>query len=350
MDNSIQNHGRDQLHAIHAMLASGHASVHLERHTFVLWGLAAAFLILFVPQLFPPDHFTDTFSHMLWQNGFISLVLIGTGILDYRLTNRRRRARDQSLSFVQQQVTKVWWMLIALIVVINIGMNLYGGGSLFYGITLVLIGFGLYIHGLFSRQMLSWGGGLMLLLGLALLAASPEIAKQEWIAASAFGIGLPALAILVNRTAVTTGRRELFLSLLWLGLVLSPATIAINLTHRLSFADWPEVTLQEYRNDAAAAQDQGRIITLPVGTPVPLRIELEGDTLAPMNPPLLTLQVLRPISVPMIAGEVKNRVRIDDGRWRSGHDFRLRDWRVSGQLSAEQGPELNLKLKLLFQE
>ncbi|MEN8177392.1 MAG: hypothetical protein ABFS39_02100 [Pseudomonadota bacterium] len=350
MTTPLQNNGQDQLRSIHNMLASGHASVHLERHTFFLWGLSAAFLILFVPELFSQERFSEPFSRMLWQNSFISLVLIGAGILDYRLTAQRRRARDESLSFVQKQLTKVWWMLIALIVVINIGMNLYGGGSLFYGITLVLIGIGIYIHGLFSRQMLSWGGGLLILLGLALLATSPEINKQEWIAASAFGIGLPTLSILVNRTSVTTGRRELFLSLLWLGLVLSPATVAINLTNQISYADWPEVSLDEYLKGYGTQHDKGLILTLPAGTHVPLNIKLEGDTLAPINQTTLQMQVIRPVSIPIIAGEVENRVRIGEGRWKPGYAYRIRDWQVSSHLAAESGPQLNLSLKLQFEE
>ncbi len=350
MDNaSRHNAGQDQLRAIQAMLAAGHASVHLERHTLFLWGLAAAFLILLVPEFFSQERYSEPFARMFWQNSFISLILIGTGIIDYRLTHQRRRARNESLSFLQQQITKVWWMLIALIVVINIGMNLYGGGSLFYGITLVLIGMGIYIHGLFSRQMLTWGGGLMMLLGLTLLATSPEINEQEWITASAFGIGLPTLSILVNRTAVTTRRRELFLSLFWLGLVLSPASIAVNLTSQISYSDWPEISLHDYRADYGNQREKGLILMLPAGTRVPLNIQLEGDTLSASNQATLQMQVIRPISIPIIAGEAENRLRIGEGRWKPGHDYRIRDWRITSHLTPEQGPELNLNLKLQFE-
>ena len=45
------------------------------------------------------------------------------------------------------QLTKVWWLLVGLIVVISIGMNLFGGGYLFYGIVLALMGLAFYIHG-----------------------------------------------------------------------------------------------------------------------------------------------------------------------------------------------------------
>ncbi|MEN8167635.1 MAG: hypothetical protein ABFR65_09200 [Pseudomonadota bacterium] len=349
MNNTLHDSEQDQLRAIHTMLASGHASVHLERHTFLLWGLSAAFLILAVPELFSRERFTDPFELLVWQNSFISLVLIGTGYLDYRWTHQRRHARDESLSFVQRQVTKVWWMLIALVVVINIGMNLYGGGSLFYGITLVLIGIGIYVHGLFSRQMLTWGGGLMMLLGLALLATTPEIEQQEWIAASAFGIGLPSLSILVNRTSVTTGRRELFLSLFWLGLVLSPASIAISLSSQTNYTGWPEVSLEDYLMGGPPRDGEGLIVTLPAGTQMPLNIKLKGDTFIPADQAVLRMQLIRPLSIPVSTGEVENRLRIGQGRWKSGYAYRIRDWRVTSRLSPAKGPEMDLSLKLQFE-
>ncbi len=42
MNSSSRQRGSAQLQAIQAMLSSGHASIRLERHTFILWGLSAA--------------------------------------------------------------------------------------------------------------------------------------------------------------------------------------------------------------------------------------------------------------------------------------------------------------------
>lgn len=128
MEVNSLNGGRGQLQAIQEMLVSGHASVRMERHTFILWGLAAGGLILLVPRLFSMEQFSDQTQRMWFQNAFISLVLVGVGVLDTVWTWRIRQRRDETLSFIQRQVTKLWWLLIALVVVINIGMNLYGGG------------------------------------------------------------------------------------------------------------------------------------------------------------------------------------------------------------------------------
>ena len=52
MEPNSHSGGGGQLRAIQAMLASGHASVRLERHTFLLWGWVAGGLILLVPHIF----------------------------------------------------------------------------------------------------------------------------------------------------------------------------------------------------------------------------------------------------------------------------------------------------------
>ncbi len=114
----------EQLNAIHAMMESGHRSVRLERHTLVLWGLAAAFLILVVRLIFTPERFPETLQRVLASNLFIAALLTAVGVIDLRLTRRARRQRDETLSFVQVQLTKIWWLLVGLIVLINLGMNL----------------------------------------------------------------------------------------------------------------------------------------------------------------------------------------------------------------------------------
>lgn len=347
MRSQIPTGRNTQLHAIHAMLSDGHRSIRLENHTFFLWGLTAAFLILIVPELFSHQRFPDQSQRILFQNIFISVLLIGAGMLDYRWTRQKREARDESISFAQQQITKLWWMLIALVVILNIGMNVYGGGYLFYGITLILIGLGIYVHGLFSRQMLSWGGGLMIVLGLSLLATSPDISIQEWVGASAFGIGLPALALMVNKTCVTSLRREVVLSGIWFVLVLTPVVLAFNMLNRSSFDGWPQIT---YQDDLAMGLDErkneSRIVNLPAGTHVPVIVHIQGDVLKQLETTTIQMQTTRPVSIAIDDGEVQQMLRILDGRWKSALDYRIHDWVLKGALSSEGSPEVNLSFRL----
>ncbi len=344
------NGGQAQMQAIHAMLASGHASVRMERHTFVLWGLAAGGLILLVPQLFSMERIPDQGQRMWLQNLFISLVLLGTGVLDAVWTARLRRRRDETLSFVQRQVTKLWWLLIALVVVINVGMNLYGGGYFFYGITLVLTGIGIYVHGLFSRQMLTWSGTLQIVLGLVMIAVSPEIAVQEWVAASAFGIGFPAFALMADRTVERSRVRELLLSLVWLALVLVPAFLAITLWQGHRFDAWPRLTWEGYLQQADEGGGRSLVVTLPEGIYVPVTVDVTGDLLQPVTPPEpLMMKTTRPVSLAIDRGRVLGLMRLGEGEWRSGYDYRIERWDARGRLSPTGGPAVDLKFHIAFE-
>ncbi|MEJ2590352.1 MAG: hypothetical protein P8178_02940 [Candidatus Thiodiazotropha sp.] len=347
--NSIDG-GRAQLQAIHAMLASGHASVRMERHTFVLWGLAAGGLILLVPQLFSVERFTDPGQRLWLQNGFISLVLLGVGVLDAVWTARIRSRRDETLSFVQRQVTKLWWLLIALVVVINIGMNLYGGGYFFYGITLVLTGIGIYVHGLFSRQMLTWSGALQILLGLVMIAVSPEIHVQEWVAASAFGIGFPAFALMADRKFERSVSKELLLTLGWLALVLVPAFVAVSLWQGHRFESWPHLTWEGYLQRADASDGESLVVTLPAGTTVPVSVHVSGDLLQPVEQPApVMMQTTRPVGLAIDHGQVLGLMRISDGEWRSGFDYRIERWKAEGKLNPIEGPAVDLNMHVAFE-
>ncbi len=344
------NGGQAQLQAIHAMLSSGHASVRMERHTFLLWGLTAGALILLVPQLFSLERFHDPGQRMWLQNLFISLVLFGAGALDAVWTARIRRRRDESLSFVQRQVTKLWWLLIALVVVISIGMNLYGGGYFFYGITLVLTGIGIYVHGLFSRQMLTWSGTLQIVLGLVMIAVSPEIDVQQWVAASAFGIGFPAFALMVDRTVERSRVQELLLSLVWLALVLVPAFLAITLWPGQRFDAWPQLTWEGYLQQADEGRLDSLVVALPAGIYVPVTLGVTGDLLQPVEQPTpLMMKTTRPVSLAIEHGQVLGMMRLGEGEWRSGNDYRIERWDARGRLSPTGGPAVDVNFHIAFE-
>jgi hypothetical protein len=342
--------GRAQLQAIHAMLSSGHASVRMEQHTFILWGLAAAGLILLVPLFFPIEDFPDQTQRMWLRNVFISLVLLSAGVLDVVWTSRIRRHRDETLSFVQRQVTKLWWLLIALVVVINIGMNLYGGGRFFYGITLVLTGIGIYVHGLFSRQMLTWSGAIQILLGLVMIALSPDTKLQKWVAASAFGIGFPAFALMVDRTVERSMQRELLLSLGWLALVLLPAFAAISVSHERQFDSWPRLSLNDYLQHVDEKSMEPVIVLLPAGTHVPVSTHIGGNLLQSVEqPPPLMMRTTKPVELAMEQGQVSGIRYGGDGKWHSGKDYRIRNWHVTGAFSPNGEPALELSFQVLFE-
>lgn len=157
-----------QIEAIQSMLASGHRSIRIERHSLVIWGLAGALLCVIGEMLINHQTLPER-----WHRAVAVVVLLGSVIfsacwLDFRKTRALRRSRNETVSFVQGQVYKLWWLLLGMGVLLNFAMVFFGGGYMSYTIWIVLIGLGLYVYGLFSEQALEWGGALLITLAIGM--------------------------------------------------------------------------------------------------------------------------------------------------------------------------------------
>jgi hypothetical protein len=335
-----------QLEAIHAMMASGHRSVRIERHTLLLWGLAAAFLILVVDVIFSKERFPEVWLRSLSANAFIAVVLTGVAIWDYRLTRHARRQRDESLSFVQQQLMKVWWLLVGLIVLINFGMNFFGGGYMFFGVLLAVMGIAFYVHGLFSQQMLSWTGLLLIGLGLASVALKLPYAVMEWLAFFVFGLGLPLLALLLPRTGNdATLQRRMAAALVWLTLVLVPTAIVYEWNRRVARPVAQATELAAFQRQPEAATGL-QVVRLPAGTLVPVQIEISGDVLEGAGTAILPMRLARSIELALRDGELDGRFRVGDDEWKQRlYNLRVHRTELSATLRPADGPRVALKAR-----
>jgi hypothetical protein len=328
------------------MLARGSRSVRMERHTLILWGLAAAFLVVTDKLIFTPEHFPIGWQRALASNAYIAAVLAAIGVWDYRLTRRARHRRDETLPFAQVQLQKVWWLIVALIVVLDLGMNFFGGGYMFYGIVLALLGLAFYVHGLFSEQMRSWVGLLMIALGLVSVALKVPFAVMEWLAIFVFALGMPGLALLLGRAHDSTARRTLFASL-WLALVLAPTVVAAALERAAPAADLPITTIGEYSPTADGTGTDQYVVRLPAGTVVPLRVQLSGDALSVDDEATLPLRLTRDLDVVVKRGRLDKRYRIDGGEWKSIlYNFRVRQLEMTATLTPAQGAAASLKVQV----
>ena len=336
-----------QLEAIHAMMAHGHRSVRLERHTLVLWGLAAAFLILFINAVFTPERFPVVRQRSLAANACIALVLAAVAVWDYRLTRAARRQRDEVISFVQRQLMKVWWLLMGMIVLINLGMNFFGGGYLFFSVTFALMGLAFYIHGLFSERVLSWAGLILIGLGLGSVALKLPYPAIEWLAVCVFGIGLPALGfVLDHKFAHATNSRRLVASALWLALMLLPAAGVYALTQRGDIPPATPVALADYQRRPPPASG-AEIVRIPAGSRVPMHIEIAADALAGDNTVMLPLHLAQPLDIIVQDGQPDGRYRIGAGDWKQiRYNLRVSDVDKSATLTRADGFVMKLRLVL----
>lgn len=339
----------EQLEAIHAMLTSGHRSVRMERHTLVLWGVGGAALILALRVLITPERFPVHWERIAVSTGISALTLLAVGIWDYWLTRRARAARDETLSFIQSQVRKVWWLMVALIVLLNVGMSFFGGGYLFYAIVLALMGIAFYVHGLFSAQMLSWIGLSMVALGLAAIALQMPFALLEWLAICTFGLGLPLLAFLLHWEPANRSARWRAAAMVgWLAVVSTSALACDTLDARGEAPDLPVVTLAAYR--AAGTKPNALpdpvVVRLAAGTEVPVALGITGDGLA-RTQTTVPLKLSEPLDLVVHDGHPTGRYRLGDGPWRGPRlPYRIRDFRLHASVPPGQAPAVSLHFRI----
>jgi hypothetical protein len=310
-------------------------------------GLAAAGLILVTSVIFTHERFPLAWVRAVSTTSFIATVLAAVAYLDFRLVRRNRDLRAKSISFVQLQLTKVWWLLVGLIVLINLGMHFFGGGYMFYSLVLVLMGLALYIHGLFSKQILTLAGVMMILLGLASISLRLPFAVIEWLAIFCFGVGWPLLGLTLNHPVLnqSLNYRSLF-SLLWLSLVTLP-TMAIYKLGGLE--DKPAVKpipLSQFLQQTGSGMTE-EAVTLAAGSTVPLKVELTGDVLEGLNGTILPMLLSRQIDIALKDGKPDGRFRVAESPWKKYiYNYRIRDFSITSTLDRKQGPQVKLKLHI----
>jgi len=338
----------EQIGAIHAMMASGHRSVHMERHTLIIWGLTAAGLILVGTAIFTPERFPVTWVRAISSTIFVATVLALVAYLDFYLMRRKRDLREESISFVQLQVTKVWWLLLGLIVVINLGMNFFGGGYMFYSLVLILMGLALYIHGLFSKQMLSLAGIMMILLGLATISLRLPFSLIEWLTVFCFGLGWPLLGLTLNLSVLThSWKHRIALTMGWLLLVTAPTIAAYKWSSLREAPATKSITLAEYLQQGEQTGMTEQVVVLASGSTVPLQVEVTGDVLTGSNVTTLPMVLSQPIEIAVKGSKPDGRFRVGDGDWKNFiYNYRLRDFSMVSTLDPKHGPLVKLKLHI----
>lgn len=333
----------EQLSSIESMLMEGHRSVRMEIHTLLLWGLGVAFLILFTDDIFHFLSDSKKWIRISAVNAYIAAVLLVIAAVDLHLTRRVRQHRAETISFVQLQVLKIWWFLLALMVLLHIGMALFGGGYLFLGLVMILTGFTFYIHGLFSQQTLSWTGGLFALTGLLATVLKLPHEMMIWLSASAFGLGLPLTAVFLHYLDNRSQRRRILFAFCWIALVLSPLLLGYQTQHHALIPQGPVLSLEQFRQ--MESPQQQAVVHLPADTAIPLTMEMKNQWFS-VEPAQYTVRTLKPMDLVINNGKADGRFRIAENKWLSRRlDFKIEYLRFFSRIDRDQGPNVTLKLQ-----
>jgi len=299
-----------QVETIFAMMSSGHRCIRMERFSLILWGVTGGILCIVTDILFSNVERSQTAVPI-----FLSIVLSGVALVDSFYSRHRRHAKGETFPFVHAQITKVWWLSLAMGVLFTFGSSYFGGFYMVYGAWLFVLGLGLFVHGLFSEQMLEWAGLLILSLGIVPLALNVPYEFSKWLAASVFGLGLPALSFLLDGGRARRSFRRVVQSLLWLLLVLTPPLAAQQFFRNHAPAtiyNLPVVSLQAFKLEKAS--DKSGIVELPAGTRVPVKVAIKGNIFQ-NEETTMPLTLSRPLEISMENGKLSGYFRVAGGEW-----------------------------------
>jgi hypothetical protein len=314
----------EQLQSIQAMLAAGHRCVELERHSLLLWGLVGGGLCAFTDLAINAERFPDNGRRAVALFLWLAAWLGAMSWLDHALTRRVRRARQETLPFAQAQITRAWWMLLALGTLSTFAMFFHGGGDMIYALWTVLLGLGIFFFGLFSRPLIEWIGLAAILLGIAGLASGLPMNGARWLTASCFAIGLPFSGWLTAHIDDSRAGRRVLAVGLWLAMVVVPALAAARLVPTAPTPATPTLRLS-------------------AGTTVPLHIDMDSALVAIPADASIPVRVKRDTEIALTNGQPDGRYRFGDGGWHAIKDgvLYLRIDRIAPRLSDGQ-PEIRM--------
>lgn len=337
-----------QLTAIHAMLSAGHRNLRIERHTLVLWGLAGGALLMLSESILTPMQIPPVEQRALAWLLLLSATIGAVSAADWRLTTRVKRQRDEAWSFIHRQIFKVWWMLMGIGALLTFATFFFGGGYMVCAAWVVLVGIGLYVHGLFSDELVEWVGALAVVIGIASLGFRLDYQATRLIAASVFGVGLPLLAAMLDRCrgGLRPVWRRAALVVVWLLAVLGLPLLAFNagVTAVVSPAA-PTLSLDAFRHGEGAV---GRwVVNVPAGTIVPLQVRVTGDLFREERTLRLPLTLAARLDVGVNDGAPTGDIRLAGEQWQAGdRAVWLRIDGLKAALTAEHGPLVHANIDI----
>ena len=338
-----------QLDAIHSMLSAGHRNLRIERHSLLLWGLAGGALCLFSDNILTLKQFPLLEQRALAWLLLLTVVFGGVGMLDWHLTRRAKQARDEALSFIHRQVLKVWWLLIGMGILVTFAMFFFGGGYMLFPAWLIFIGLGLYVHGLFSEELLEWIGSSTILISVLSLGFHLPLETIKWIAAAVFGIGLPMLALMLDRGRSLSPWKRIAQTLLWSSAVLVLPLVAQHYATAITLPETPAIPLASFLHQSDTSGL--RIVSLPAGALIPVEVEITGNLFDSTVKPVLPLKLSSPLEMMIEDGKLTGAVRTQGGNWLNARDTILINIPgLKAELTPANGPVIRGSLEASFKK
>jgi len=335
----------NQLESIQSMLSYGHKSIHLEKHTLILWGVGIGFLTAFTHDVSSIFYEQGHTLGRIFQISFVAIVLLAITWFDYRKTRAIRAVRDETISLVQRKVTFSIWMIFAFALLLDIYANIYlGGGRKMFGVYLVLGGIVLIMFGLYSERWYRWSGVVLILIGLVIMFMLQPSNTSRLLTASVFTAGGIGIAYL--QPYAVTKVKCVWFSLLWVLGAVVLTTIVYQLDYYLDIKPDQEKVWQwsEYQQ---ANPDGKHVVRISAGNQIPVELTVSGDVFEGKAEADLQLKVSKNIDIEFKNGKPTGIYRIDDGSWFESNDalFTRRFIRQT-IVTDKQGPKLLREIEI----
>ncbi len=310
-----------QLLALQSFLIAGHRPIRFRPGSLVRWGLTFAFLALT----------TDPLIRALWPDSqqplratmtmvWLGSCLAATAYFDWRANQSAAVQADETMPFVQTQVSKVWWLLLAAGVLYTGSSMVFGGGYQVYMVWLALVGLGLFLHGLFAHELIEWTGAGIFLLAILVMVSGLPLAWHRPLVVSCAGLGMPLLGGFVQWRAVpkpNVGRLFGCVAAVLAASVV-PAWIAVQWAQQIRIpTDIPVLSQQEFQQ-RSAPWPHYLALHVAAGTPMVLELDIKGGVLqSAQTVPQMTYTVAQDLDLLLIDGALSQYVRRAGQQWQS---------------------------------
>ena len=313
---------RSHLAELQNLLVAGHRPIQMRPGSLVRWGLAFAWLALTTDPLLRMTGLQGQVAlqaviAMLWLGGGMGL----TGYLDWRANQAAALRAEETLPFVHVQVSKVWWLLLAAGVLYTGSTFFFGGAYQIYMVWLALVGLGLFLHGLFSQELVEWVGGAIFLLALLVLASGLPLSWHRPLVICTSGLGMPLLGWLLHRRVLPVPN---------LGRLMACVSglLAASVLPAMAFMQWSQgqglpqdIPVYTQKALLQLGDDPARwpryvALHVQAGTPIELQLDIQGSVLKPISDGArLTYAVAQDLDFLLIDGKLSHHVRRNGQDW-----------------------------------
>lgn len=339
----------NRLEDIHAMMQKAHNSVRIEPHTFLLIGPAVAAIMMLAIWVIQQNLIPDLWIRVLVLNAINAIVIGAVLLLDRKLTRKARISRGETVSIVQQRLSRFLWVLVIFVFAIDFLVAKFGWWRATYFTATSVLGLYMIVTGLFSRQPLLISGLLVLASSFIAMMFGPAWASRA-LAISVFGIGMPLFGWLVSHNEGISLPRFAVFAAVWLAGVILPASAVLGWQRSVDTPKGDVISLAQFMESGVRDDNIVRIVKIPAGTKVPLDLNIAANIVEQPGKTKIFVTTSQTILLAVRGSTPDGRMKVGKRDWQGPNNHRVQYFvtRAQNRLNPEFGLKAIINLKAVF--